>query len=1043
MNKDLHYSGYSTSPSDYECPDGSLAASFNLINDDGHISPIPAPSPLMSLNPGHRLFLHKVGERTNYIAYHPDGSAILWWGANPPLAGSDIRFRTPMHIDSLPDALEPIVSIAAVGYIIIVSTADATHYIRYNANDHAYIYLGSKIPDIDIDFALKLTFTLEQTRYPDLQVASSTDIVTGDTDWQSLVSVDFDFGQIPNESMSEDFGEGDYKYGTDHISIPDISLVKGVEYKFLWRGPSYSELLIVYGHKGDMSSSTEIITNCYKSSYNAEVPFSLTVSDDWVGLTFRLFKKYGTVKCSGTLIIQQGMDKSDVDSDLLSAYIKYTSDSHTTLMGFVNKFVNEQTSEHSRFIYPFLIRYAVRLYDGSYLNLSQPVLMMPNTGYAPSIGYASISSNNDYGIRLTAAAFAADIRYKAENTIPDNWRDIIAGIDIFISLPVWAYNQSQEYDGTNSYFTYCDTATGQGYGSVYINGAPGDAPDSYTLCNIDDYISRLANDYLARGYVQVAPRSASDILDDITNTSNFYKIASLNFDQVNDSAAQFTDLPLEKGVLSSLAARPTISDDMLHYQGFRGAYLKEFNRRLHLCGSSPILPVTPAPHQCINYFDSTSDSYASVDTYISVSTDSGTKVIHRHSTRSGADVGSPWFFYPDSRAFKAELFFSKDGQYVGKAELPLQAHPMLNGAYWIADSLSGSMPITFSDSTVNPYEGQTLDDSAPALSTIYVSETNNPFSFKAVSAVSVGASQLFAISTAARALSQGQFGQFPLYAFTDEGVWALETNSVGSYSAVQPITRDVCTNIDAITQIDSAVLFPTSRGIMMLAGSQAQCITDSIDSLYPFDPLQLPHLQEAISRMGASLPCPAALPSWSSGLIPFLTGAGMLYDYPRQRIIIFNPAEAYAYVYSLRSQSWAMISSNIIATVNSYPEALAIDADNMVIDLSTLGSQSSTLSPQLLVTRPLKLDAPDILKTVNSIIQRGHFQKGHVQSVLYGSRDLYNWHLVWSQKDHYLRGFSGTPYKYFRIALLCDLSPDESIFGASIQFNPKLTNQPR
>ena len=97
----------------------------------------------------------------------------------------------------------------------------------------------------------------------------------------------------------------------------------------------------------------------------------------------------------------------------------------------------------------------------------------------------------------------------------------------------------------------------------------------------------------------------------------------------------------------------------------------------------------------------------------------------------------------------------------------------------------------------------------------------------------------------------------------------------------------------------------------------------------------------------------------------------------------------------------------------------------------------------LFVTRPIKLETPDVLKTMDTVIQRGHFQKGHVQSVLYGSRDLFNWHLVWSSKDHYLRGFRGTPYKYFRIACVTSLTDDESIFGASLQFNPRQTNQPR
>lgn len=166
----------------------------------------------------------------------------------------------------------------------------------------------------------------------------------------------------------------------------------------------------------------------------------------------------------------------------------------------------------------------------------------------------------------------------------------------------------------------------------------------------------------------------------------------------------------------------------------------------------------------------------------------------------------------------------------------------------------------------------------------------------------------------------------------------------------------------------------------------------------------------------------------------------MAYDYPHQRIILYNTSKSYAYVYSLKSNMWGMMYSDLMYNVNSYPEALAINSNGEVVDFS---EALDSTSKGLLISRPLKLNAPDMLKTVDTVIQRGLFRKGHVQSVLYGSRDLYNWHLVWSSKDHILRGFRGTPYKYFRIACVTSLSDDESIFGASLQFNPRQTNQPR
>ena len=166
----------------------------------------------------------------------------------------------------------------------------------------------------------------------------------------------------------------------------------------------------------------------------------------------------------------------------------------------------------------------------------------------------------------------------------------------------------------------------------------------------------------------------------------------------------------------------------------------------------------------------------------------------------------------------------------------------------------------------------------------------------------------------------------------------------------------------------------------------------------------------------------------------------MIYDYIHQRIIIYNKYYTYAYIFSLKGKQWGIMYSKISSNFNSYPDALALISDGKLVNFSKDNGQAL---PALLVTRPLKLDAPDVLKTVDTVIQRGNFRKGHVQSVLYGSRDLVNWHLVWSSKDHYLRGFRGTPYKYYRIALLCNLAEGESIFGATVQFTPRQLNQPR
>ena len=298
------------------------------------------------------------------------------------------------------------------------------------------------------------------------------------------------------------------------------------------------------------------------------------------------------------------------------------------------------------------------------------------------------------------------------------------------------------------------------------------------------------------------------------------------------------------------------------------------------------------------------------------------------------------------------------------------------------------------------------------------------------------------ISTAAKALSQGQFGQFPLYAFTDEGVWALEVNSSGGYSAKQPITRDVCISSDSITQIDTAVLFATDRGIMEISGSQTQCLTDIINGNDFFSLDRLPGLSKLY---------PDGIPQVDCTFSEFRKGSRMSYDYVNQRIIVFNENKNYAYVFSMKSKLWGIVASSLITAINSYPNAYAMAkiktvgsdgkqevTNNCLVDLSR---SAETHQKGLLVTRPIKLDVASMLKTFDTVFLRGLFGKGKVQVILYGSRDNINWHLVHSAKEHYLRGFRGTPYKSFRIVAITDLSIGETLVGASISYTPRLINQ--
>ncbi len=326
-------------------------------------------------------------------------------------------------------------------------------------------------------------------------------------------------------------------------------------------------------------------------------------------------------------------------------------------------------------------------------------------------------------------------------------------------------------------------------------------------------------------------------------------------------------------------------------------------------------------------------------------------------------------------------------------------------------------------------------------SLVKVSEVENPLVFPAKNSVQVGSSIINALAANTRPISEGQFGEAPLYAFTDEGVWTLMTSSEGTYEARQPANREICTNPKSILQIDDAVLFTTERGIMLQNGKNAECITDVLDG-YPFDFTQL--YKEDFAKKVLAVGNISEEAVKYVRFRDYLQSADMIYDYYDNRIIVFNPAYPYAYVYSLKSKTWSTMANTINKRVNIYPESYGVNKDGKLVDVYVKEPADSV--SYFLCSRPLGLGTPEVFKTMFTAITRGYFrgtEAGKCGMVLYGSNDLFHWYLIKSSVDKYLRGMMGSPYKYFRIALIGSLLPDESITGMSADFTERWQNKLR
>ncbi len=964
MNQDIQYTGFSAVPSDYACADGQLAASFNLVSEDGALQPVLPPASLFALGEGQTVvFIHKTASYTHYIGVATDDSK-----AEDEVFYIDSTDGT--HATRSIGAVLGVDHFNAVGNTLLCFTQSGIYYFLWK--DGQYVYLGDHLPNVQMSFGL--------VGHPRLFSISD--------DSEDTFSVKF--------TASDD-------YYMDQFNVGSIG--------------SYS------------------------------------------------------ITASGTYGTFDEDDQSTVTS---------------IIMAKVNKFIAAETVNSGRFCFPFFVRFAMRLYDGSVVCHSAPVLMNPSTSAAPVVSFQKATFRSDHGVEFTGCDImlvAADLNWRlvlGKDALAD-WTDIISSVDVFISKPIYTYDQSGKIKSFNDRDNYASKFIGRLYADNTTSDVTKPAEDKV----LGKFASKeFLNWYAEYDYSQIYAIYFSDkrtypsatfqlpeftdnkVSESITDNAAFYKLCSIDFDDIVDAGATRHDIVIDDDYLQSLATREVMTDDYLSHDQLHADYSFVYNARLNLAGVSrkPFAGFYP---QSLFAFCNTRFNFAISDaaTYTLAITETGTppsdwmaytfikengetyvvasefpsqfyladwfSATSSTGAREKRSWGT-WFFYPNTNAYRmvihcANRYFAVD----------LKAHDFLNGAYCLLDYeqvRDGSSGVSLPAVAIGEYD-KTYPISAP--NKLYTSEVNNPFYFPVTGINTVGTGSIMGICAAAKALSQGQFGQFPLYAFSDDGVWALEVSSTGTYSAKQPITRDVCISSQGITQLDSAVLFPTKRGLMLVSGSNAICISDAINSEFPFDATALPGFTKMHDMMGhgAGDACLPTMP-----FTEFLASSRMIYDYTHQRVIVYAPGVSYAYVYSLRTQQWGMAYSDIASHLNSYPNAMAMTSQRELVDYSVTDADSVSC---LYVTRPLKLGAPDVLKAVDNVIQRGFFRQGHIASALYGSRDLFHWHLVWSSRDHRLCGFSGAPYKYYRVAGVGTIADDENIHGASVQFTTRHTNHPR
>lgn len=324
-----------------------------------------------------------------------------------------------------------------------------------------------------------------------------------------------------------------------------------------------------------------------------------------------------------------------------------------------------------------------------------------------------------------------------------------------------------------------------------------------------------------------------------------------------------------------------------------------------------------------------------------------------------------------------------------------------------------------------------------------VSEIDNPFIFPAKHTYAPSNREIVAMCSNTVALSQGQFGQHPLYLFCADGIWAMSVDGSGGmvYTGNYPLAREVCMNSRSVCTVDTGVVFASSKGLLMISGGKVTRLSKSIEET-EYKGCALP--KESVLRRIAGLVSLQNIFS-DDAFVNYLKNAVVGFVYSRRELVVSNSAYPYSFFLSLESGLWSKITCTFDSIVNSYPDFKATATLNGKSVLYGWDENDTGDTDFLLVTHPMmwgtKLHKRIMQLILHATVAVGT-GKGNFNGIacyLLGSNDGENFKLISGserRRDFCDLAFPYVPtqsYRYFAVAIVGNASSKSSI--AAIELN--------
>lgn len=646
----------------------------------------------------------------------------------------------------------------------------------------------------------------------------------------------------------------------------------------------------------------------------------------------------------------------------------------------------------------------------------------------------------------------------------EQWQDVIESLDVFISAPITNYDQSKlatEFVrfGVIDNYSY---SLKNGLGRICTVNSNGH-PETF---GINKYgINLLSSHSLGLRIPCTYPDD--DYEKRFSKMGNLYKVASIPLkDLINrtSSDGKALELNIKDGVIKNITLQERMRDSDLASSSLRATGQFVYNNRLNIFGISETITSKHNWNDIVQPFHLSQDQlnnppkvreypwWQLENIHIQVQTDTDLFLVPLGNNGETYDytlaydiVRSVPLFFNLPNAKKIQLRFKEKNPVVIDGNTIEQT----STKYLIVDmeessEINGSQTIPSSMRMVDDPEidedRTTFTSSSNHPNFIYTSEANNPFVFPPDMRNQIGTGVIYGLSSTTKALSQGQFGQFPLMAFCSDAIWALSVGDDGKFRAVNPISREVVAtkehngihSASSITQLNQAILFATSRGLNIITESDVKPISDSLmgetTDVTMFVNLLPGSIKDAF---------PALRDSHSLSDIPVINGSTdviPLYDYANHRVFIFpdrsswnGGAKVPCLVFSAESGAYStMYLNDIMSFLNGYPCPYIQSTDGIIRQLDVRYKwDDPTLHPGLLLTRSISFEG--LRSTVRSFRYSKDINDGSLLLAIFGSNDNSHYTFLGATcRDHsdYLPGY---PFRYFRVLVALNMSQRDTL----------------